>query len=112
LPQADVREQVKWSDDGGVTTWESDLVAIIDKTVLIFEAKSAKLSAPARRGALRSLKDALNELIVAPSEQSLRLKQRILGASGKLSFTTRQGPLILQSKDFVTLYGSTSSTMQ
>lgn len=99
LSHADVREQVKWSDDGGVTTWESDVVAIIDKTVLIFEAKSAKLSAPARRGALRSLKDALNELIVAPSEQSLRLKQRILGASGTLSFTTRQGPLILQAKD-------------
>lgn len=99
LPHADVREQVKWSDDGGVTTWESDLVAIVDKTVLIFEAKSAKLSAPARRGALRSLKDALNELIVAPSEQSVRLKQRILGASGTLSFTTRQGPLILQAKE-------------
>ncbi|NTJ11704.1 hypothetical protein [Rhizobium lusitanum] len=99
LPHADVREQVKWSDDGGVTTWESDLVAIIDKTVLIFEAKSAKISAPARRGALRSLKDALNELIVAPSEQSLRLKKCILGASGPLSFTTRQGPLVIQAKD-------------
>lgn len=91
LPHADVREQVKWSDDGGVTTWESDLVAIIDKTILIFEAKSAKLSAPARRGAFRSLKDALKELIVAPSAQSLRLKQRILDANAPLSFNSRQG---------------------
>lgn len=99
LCHADIREQVKWSDDDGVTTWESDLLAIIDKTILIFEAKSAKLSAPARRGARRSLKDALNELVVAPSEQSARLKKRILGASGTLSFNTRQGPLILQPND-------------
>lgn len=99
LPHADVREQVKWSDDGGVTTWESDLVAIIDKTVLIFEAKSAKINAAARRGAFRSLKDTLNELIVAPSEQSLRLKQRIVGTSGPLSFSTRQGPLIIWAKE-------------
>ncbi|WEJ08476.1 hypothetical protein [Sinorhizobium prairiense] len=99
LPHADVHEQVKWSDNGGITTWESDLVAIIDKTVLIFEAKSAKISAPARRGALRSLKAALNDLIVAPSEQSLRLKQYILGASGSVSFISRQGSLILQANE-------------
>lgn len=99
LPHADVCEQVKWTDDGGATTWESDLVAIIDKTLLIFEAKSAKISAAARRGALRSLKDAMNELIVTPSEQSLRLKQRILSTSGTLSFTTRQGPLVIRSKE-------------
>ncbi|MGR9159693.1 hypothetical protein [Rhizobium leguminosarum] len=99
LPHADVREQVKWTDDGGVTTWESDLVAIVDKTVLIFEAKSAKITAAARRGALRSLKDAMNELIVAPSEQSLRLKQRIMGRSGTLSFTTRQGPLTIHAQE-------------
>ncbi|KAB2765751.1 hypothetical protein [Brucella anthropi] len=97
LPHADVREQVKWSDDGGATTWECDLVAVIDKTVLVFEAKSAKISAPARRGALRSLKDALKELVVAPSEQSLRMKQRILSAKGPLSFDTRQGPLIIEA---------------
>lgn len=98
LPHADVREQVKWTDNGG-TTWESDLVAIVDKTLLIFEAKSAKISAAARRGALRSLKDAMNELIVAPSEQSLRLKQRILSTNGALSFTTRQGPLVIRSNE-------------
>ncbi len=99
LPHADVREQVKWSDDGGATTWETDLVAVIDKTVLIFEAKSAKISAPARRGALTSLKGALNDLVMAPSEQSLRLKQRIVGANGPLSFDTRQGPFTIEAAD-------------
>lgn len=38
LPSAELREKVKWSEDGGITTWESDLVAVIDKTVLVFEA--------------------------------------------------------------------------
>lgn len=104
LPHADVREQVKWSEDGGKTTWESDLVAFIDKTVLIFEAKSAKISGAARRGAIRSLKEALDDLVVSPSEQSLRLKQRIIGAKGVLSFESRQGQFFIAPKDVLNVH--------
>ncbi|MEZ2410409.1 hypothetical protein AB6806_26780 [Bosea sp. RCC_152_1] len=99
LPHADVRENVKWSDDGGKTAWESDLVAIIDKTMLVFEAKSAKIKSAARRGAVQSLKEALHELVVAPSEQSLRLKQRVLEARGPITFQTRQGLLEINPHD-------------
>lgn len=97
LPSAAVREKVKWSEDGGVTTWESDLVAVIDKTVLVFEAKSAKISAPARRGATNSLKDALDELVVEPSRQSRRFKERIEAAGGPLAFETAQGPFTIDA---------------
>lgn len=93
LPHADVRENVTWSDDGGKTTWESDLVAVMDKSVFVFEAKSAKIKPAARRGAFQSLKETLQDLVVDPSEQSLRFKQRILDASAPIAFQTRQGPL-------------------
>ncbi|KQM64787.1 MULTISPECIES: hypothetical protein [unclassified Sphingomonas] len=97
LPSAEVREKVKWSEDGGITTWESDLVAVIDKTVLAFEAKSAKISSPARRGAVNSLKDALKELVVKPSRQSLRFKARVDNADGPLHFDTAQGPFTINA---------------
>ena len=97
LPSATVREKVKWSEDCGVTTWESDLVAVIDKTVLVFEAKSAKISAPARRGATNSLKEALDELVVGPSRQSRRFKERIEAADGPLVFESAQGQFTIDA---------------
>lgn len=97
LPSATVREKVKWSEDGGATIWESDLVALIDKTVLVFEAKSAKIGAPARRGAVSSLRDALDELVVKPSRQSFRFKERVEATDGVLDFDTAQGPLSIDA---------------
>lgn len=97
LPSAEVREAVKWSEDGGQNWWESDIVAVIDKTMLIFEAKSAKISAPASRGAIGSLKEVLQELVVAPSEQSLRLKKHVDSASGPIEFKTTQGSWVVNA---------------
>lgn len=97
LPSAELREKVKWSEDGGITTWESDLVAVIDKTVLVFEAKSAKISPPAGRGAVNSIKRALKELVVKPSRQSLRFMARVENADGPLHFDTSQGPFTIDA---------------
>ena len=97
LPSAELREKVKWSEDGGTTTWESDLVAVIDKTVLVFEAKSAKISPAAGRGAVSSLKKSLNDLVVDPSHQSLRFKARVENANSPLHFDTAQGPFIIDA---------------
>lgn len=97
LPSAELREKVKWSEDGGITTWESDLVGVIDKTVLVFEAKSAKISPPAGRGAVNSLKDALKDLVVDSSLQSLRFKARVENANGPLHFDTAQGPFMIDA---------------
>ncbi len=99
LPSAEVRDAVKWSEDGGQNWWESDIVAVIDKTMLIFEAKSAKISAPASRGAIGSLKEVLQELIVAPSEQSLRLKRYVDKASGPTKFETNQGLWVINADE-------------
>lgn len=95
LPSAEVHQSVKWTDPATGIGWESDAVAIIDKTVLIFEAKSHRIKPAARRGALNSLKEALKDLVVAPSEQSARLKAYIEGASIPLTFETRDGTLVI-----------------
>jgi hypothetical protein len=97
LPHADVRENVKWTDEG--VTWECDVVAVLDRTVIVFEAKSAKIRAAARRGATTSLKSTLHELVVAPSEQSLRFKRRVLEANETLTFQTNTGPLEVDPTD-------------
>lgn len=94
LPHADVWSKAKWVDDEG-KEWESDVVAVIDKTVLVFEAKSGRLSAPARRGAPERLKSDLKKLVVDGSEQSERFRDRVAKARGPVTFTTADGPLIL-----------------
>ncbi|MFT8463911.1 hypothetical protein [Acetobacter persici] len=57
---------------------------MIDKIVLVFKAKSAKISPAACRGAVSRLKDALNDLVVDPSLQSLCFKAKVENAN-KLS---------------------------
>jgi hypothetical protein len=65
--------------------------------VLVFEAKSAKISGPARRGAVDSLRDAFTALVVEPSVQSHRLKARIEAAAGPIAFETTQGPFTIDA---------------
>lgn len=92
LPRADLRRSVEWLDADGVTSWESDVVAVMDKTVFVFEAKSGKVSPPARRGAENSLKRDLHKLVGEASIQSSRLKALIEGSSTPLTFETSKGP--------------------
>lgn len=91
LPHADIRRSVKWTDPGDGKGYESDVVVVIDKTVLVFEAKSAKIDGPARRGALNSLKGALRKLVVDPSDQSARFKRILQTAAGQLNLDSDDG---------------------
>jgi hypothetical protein len=88
LPSAEVYRGVSWNDGESA---ETDLVAVIDQTVLVFEAKSAKILPSARRGGLNGLKEALDDLVVAPSRQSLRFKDRLDNAAGALEFKVADG---------------------
>lgn len=97
LPSADTHRSVKWTDATDSKGWESGVVAVVDKTVLIFEAKSGKVSAPARRGALNSLKGALQDLVIDASDQSARLKRHIEKSTGVLRFDTDEGELLIDA---------------
>ena len=79
LPSAQIVRNAKWRI--GAVEYETDLIARLDRTVLIAETKSATLSAPALRGAPERVKRHIRDLITIPSEQSARLQQLIRQAN-------------------------------
>lgn len=72
FPSAKTLQNLKWND--GETVYETDIVTFIDSFALIIECKSGKISAPALRGAPDRLKKHIQELLIEPNIQSLRLK--------------------------------------
>lgn len=78
LPGAKLTPSAKWKL--GDEQFETDLLAILDRTVLIAEAKSNRLTASGLRGAPDRLKRHVQDMIVYPSVQSARLESLIAEA--------------------------------
>jgi hypothetical protein len=72
VPDAKVVPSYKWEWDG--RGYETDLIAAFDQYLLIVEAKSGMITAPALRGAADRAKRHIRELVIHPSEQSARLE--------------------------------------
>jgi len=75
FPSARMQAGVKWAV--GVDRYETDVLLILDRTVLIVEAKSGALSVQGLRGAPDRVKRHVQELLVEPAVQSDRLAQVI-----------------------------------
>ena len=75
FPGSDVKRNIKWVENG--RTYETDLIAFIDSFALVIECKSGKVTPPALRGAPDRLRKHIEELLIDPNEQSLRLKRRL-----------------------------------
>ena len=75
FPGSAIKPNFKWAEGG--TTYESDLIAFIDSFALVIECKSGKITPPALRGAPDRLRKHIQELIIDPNLQSLRLKNRL-----------------------------------
>lgn len=75
LPGADIRSSVKWTV--GDQQFETDLLVIIDRTVVIAEAKSNRLTPEGLRGAPDRVRRHINDIVLAPSLQSARLAKLI-----------------------------------
>ena len=75
FPGSAIKTNFKWAEDG--TTYESDLIAFIDSFALVIECKSGKITPPALRGAPNRLRKHIQELLIDPNLQSLRLKNRL-----------------------------------
>lgn len=71
LPHAKIYKSFKWDK------YENDLVVFIDTYILIIEAKSGKITDSALRGSPDRLKKKVKELLISPSVQSQRLKDKI-----------------------------------
>lgn len=87
FPTARLQAGVKWAI--GADRYETDVLLVLDRTVLIVEAKSAALSAQGLRGAPERVKRHVQELLVEPAVQSERLAQVIVAA--------REGDAVSQS---------------
>jgi len=75
FPESNTVSGIKWKYDS--TEYETDLITFIDSHAVIVEAKSGKISDPALRGAPARLKKHIEEILIAPNNQSKRLKQRL-----------------------------------
>ncbi|NSX56332.1 hypothetical protein HRQ87_16195 [Sulfitobacter sp. 1151] len=80
LPDADIYPSFKWKKDG--QQFENDLVVVIDRVVVIAEAKSHHLTASGLRGAPDRVKRHVRDLVLSPSIQSHRLEELINAARG------------------------------
>ena len=93
LPGACLKRSAQWQWEG--RQYETDLLATLDRVLVIAEAKSGTVSASAMRGGPDSLKQQVNRLIVEPAEQSARLHEIVkLAAKGDydaLAVTTSLG---------------------
>ena len=74
FPKINTIKSLKWEDD---KEYETDLVTFIDSYIIIFEAKSGKITDEALRGAPDRLKKKINELLIEPNIQSKRLKNKL-----------------------------------
>lgn len=82
-----VHRSVKWSIDR--TQYETDLILIIDTHLFIVEAKSHRVSWPALRGAPDRVKREIEQILVAPALQSMRLETELRKKQQDLSIDLR-----------------------
>lgn len=80
LPDAKIRSAVKWKK--GSQQFENDLVVVMDRVILIAEAKSHRLTPQGLRGGKDRIKRHIREIILEPSIQSARLEELIHAARG------------------------------
>lgn len=78
LSSATLVPNAKWVWEG--IHYETDLIAVIDRVVLIAEAKSGALTPSGLRGAPDSVRKHVQALIVDPAVQSARLRNILLAA--------------------------------
>ncbi len=80
-----------WRDETDQVEYENDLTMLLDTHLVVVEAKSGKMTEPARRGGEKRIQNAVTELLVEPSKQARRFAQ-VLQTERKVHlFQTRSG---------------------
>lgn len=78
--------------------YENDAVVLIDRTALLFEAKSGKVSPEAKRGSNIRLKREIAKLMAEPAEQSKRLMNLLADTRCEHTFQTKNGEQMIDSR--------------
>lgn len=90
FPDGNVIANAKWYDADG-KEGETDCILAIDQTVGLFEAKSGRLTASARRGAPDRLRKTIKGLLVEPSLQSARFADLLRSTSDAVEVELKEG---------------------
>ena len=98
FPSGSTVDNAKWNDADGMSG-ETDWILLVDKTVGLFEAKSGRISPPARRGAEDRLKRDIRTLLVEPSRQSARLAQLLRSSGSGVELDTPKGMATIPPSD-------------
>lgn len=91
LPTATVLRGSYWDDPKTGKRFENDLLVQLDTSLLVVEAKSGRVTAPARRGAEQRIESEVTELLLDPSQQAQRFAQFLLDTRGKHEFDRKGG---------------------
>lgn len=91
LPNAEIFRGSQWYDPITKKYFENDLLIKIDSFLIVIEAKSGKLTGPAKRGAELRLKNKIQELIVEPSKQANRFANFLFENKITHKFKTKYG---------------------
>lgn len=98
FPGSHVFQNAKWHDRQG-KEGETDCIVALDKTVVLFEAKSGRITPPARRGAEGRLKREIEALLVKPSRQSGRFAELLRSTPDPIAFTAKEGRATINGSD-------------
>jgi hypothetical protein len=98
-PDGRVIRGARWTSPADRKEYENDVVVLIDHTALLFEAKSGKVSAEAKRGADRRLKREIDKLMVEPAAQSKRLMELLKNDRREHAFQSRDGEQVIDSRN-------------
>lgn len=91
LPGCDFWRGSIWKDLESGEQFENDLLLRLDSYAIIVEAKSARVTEPARRGGLDRLERTFKELVQKPTEQANRFERFLRSSGERLDLQCRHG---------------------
>lgn len=91
FPASEVFRGSLWYDPIEKKDFENDLLVSIDSHLIVIEAKSGRVTEPAKRGGPKRLKDTIDKLMVDPSKQSQRFADYLSSNPGIHQFETKSG---------------------
>jgi SEC-C motif len=97
LPGASIHQNLYYviRENGKEGRVETDAVITWDRLLFVVESKAGSVDIPARRGALRGLKEDLKEIVAKGFEQALRTRTYI-DSGDEVSFENSNGEVVLK----------------
>jgi hypothetical protein len=97
MPSGTIWRSLKWKDAATGKVFENDIAVLVDRWLILVEAKSGQVTDSARRGSFDRLKREIRKLMVDPSDQSKRLADLLMATKGKHVFDCLEGKCEIDS---------------